>query len=48
MALKNPEGTDAIEKKLKRLMKKLEGEKQALNKILKSYGSQENHKQSNK
>lgn len=40
--------TDAFEKKLKRLMNKLESERQALNKILISVGNDSKSNQSNK
>ena len=40
--------TDAFEKKLKRLMNKLESERQALNKILMSVGNDNKLNQSNK
>ena len=40
--------TDAFEKKLKRLMNKLESERQALSKILMSVGNDNKLNQSNK
>jgi len=40
--------TDAFEKKLKRLINKLESERQALNKILMSVGNDNKLNQSNK
>jgi|PlaIllAssembly_1097288.scaffolds.fasta_scaffold806201_2 mRNA-degrading endonuclease YafQ of YafQ-DinJ toxin-antitoxin module len=40
--------TDAFEKKLKRLMNRLESERQALNKILMSVGNDNKLNQSNK
>jgi hypothetical protein len=43
--MKPSANTDAFEKKLKRLMHKLESEKQALSKILMSVGNDSKHNQ---
>ena len=46
--MKPSENTDAFEKKLKRLMNKLESERQALGKILMSVENDSKSNQSNK
>jgi hypothetical protein len=46
--MKSSANADAFEKKLKRLMNKLESEREALNKILKSVGNENKHNQLNK